>query len=253
MKKLFTEPLLLILCFQIFLIIRFFKTKSEVERKRLLWSWVGSLAVLWILSLPVVANLFQRTLWVSPPPEVQAAQEKNLEVIAVLSGGFRREPEPKMDFLNEETASRVLHAVDWWRRLPHARLVMTGANSPDELRGFDREVTLMADLAVRHGVPADKIALEITATDTSTHSPGLLQLPGITPETKIGIVTSPWHTKRALVEFRRYFRDVAVYPYKAGDLEAEFWQSYLPRRSALAHSTTLFHEWLGILRAASRG
>jgi uncharacterized SAM-binding protein YcdF (DUF218 family) len=246
MGKLFTEPLFVFIILQIAVVLRYrFKSGgiSVRDQKKFTSIFLSLLAGLWLVSMPVVSNLLERSL------ALKAGRENfgvKIVAIAVLSGGYFRESDPKLDFLSDDSTSRVLHGIEWWRREPDAKLILTGASASDLLRSTTREVELMRDLCIRHGVPRENLILEPTATDTSKHPLAILQIRGINYDTPIGVVTSRWHLRRAIREFKRHFKTVVPYPYEPEPFEAALWPTWVPRRSALAYSTTLIHEWFGL-------
>jgi uncharacterized SAM-binding protein YcdF (DUF218 family) len=245
-RKLLTEPLLLFLLVQIFLALRLKLKKNfdaNRDRRRISNAVLISVLVLWLISNPFTVNLFERFL------ELPETRESSVPVqaIAVLGGGYIRMKNPHLDFLSGDTTARVLYGVDWWQKYPQAKIIFTGASAKDADRPTDKEVTLMNEMALRYKVPKEKIILEPTATDTSKHPTAILAIPGFTPDTPIGVVTSPWHLRRAVKEFRRHFKVVVPISYAGEKIDTDPWSDWIARRSSLAYSTTLYHEILGLI------
>ena len=103
----------------------------------------------------------------------------------------------------------------------------------------------MRDMAVSRGVPPQSIELETWSTHTREHPLGLLRLPRITPATRVGVVTSDWHMRRARLIFRRYFADVTAHPAVASPPPFVL-NDLLPTDDGLADTTTALQEWIGI-------
>ena len=188
-------------------------------------------AIVLVLSMPIVAIGLERTLERAPRGEGEP------EVIAVVSGGVA----PSVD--------RVLTAAQWWRAHPGARLIIGGADTLAGGRLSTKNVELMRELAIVHGVDPAAIVLETRSRNTREHPIALLQIPGITPRTRVGLVTSAWHMRRAAASFRRRF--AVVIEHAAPPSETTL--SPLPSSDALAYSTTMLREWIGIIWYAVRG
>jgi uncharacterized SAM-binding protein YcdF (DUF218 family) len=188
-------------------------------------------AVVLILSIPLVATGIERTL--ERPPEGDGEPE----IIEVVSGGVTASVE------------RVVEAAAWWKMHRGARMVLAGiAPSPlDRTPTFDIEI--MRDVAIARGVDPRAITLEAHSHTTREHPIELLKLPGVTPRTRVGLVTSAWHMRRAAAAFRRHFSVVIEHPtpFRIVNL------SPVPSTDGLAYSTTGIREWIGIVWYAIRG
>ena len=191
----------------------------------------AAVAVVLILSTPLAATAIEWTL--ERPPEGSGEPD----VIEVVSGGI------------SASVERALAAAAWWKAHPNTRLIIAGiAPSPRDRRPtFDIE--LMRDLAVVHGVDPRAITLEAHSRTTREHPIELLKLPGITPRTRVGLVTSAWHMRRAGAAFRRHFPTVIEHPVPFQDRSF----SILPSTDALASSTIGIREWVGLVWYAIRG
>lgn len=246
MGKLFTEPLLLFCLIQAILIVRLFSDKNlndPKKRRRMAWMFLGAFLVVYLPSLPSISTLLERGLDVRTGRTL--ATTDRVDIIAVLGAGFVRELNPNLDLVNDEGRSRLKHAAGWWKLQPWAKVVITGANAPDPERSSFREAELSKQFLLNEGIPENHIILETTATTTREHPTGILKLAGITPATKVGVVTSCWHMRRALREFRRYFSEVIPYPYIFEPIDWSDWTGYIPHRVGLSYSTTLLHEYIG--------
>lgn len=188
------------------------------------------------LSMPIIAERLHDSL------DVPHAADMTPDYIVVLSGGMKSGPTADLDMLDEESTKRVLFGVQLWKRHPSARLVLTGAGPlvPNPIR----KAQLMAELALCRGVPAASIVIEPRAKNTREH-PVRLRAMGIPSASRLAIVTSRWHERRAMYEFRKYFPNASPQPVpyarKGG---ATGW---FPDAPGLQDSSYATREWAGIV------
>jgi uncharacterized SAM-binding protein YcdF (DUF218 family) len=238
--KTLTQPLSVLLIFQIFglaLCWTQLHTRKTITTLRPTLTVVSlAVLVLAVLSMPVVGELLQDSLAI-PPPAGNAAPD----YVVVLSGGLEEGTSPDLDVLSSETTRRVLYGVRYWRMHPSARIVMSGAVGKQPARVTE----LMAEVASCHGVPRARIIRETKAVNTREQPLRLRALPGFTPTTHLAIVTSGYHERRAVAEFRRYFIYVDPQPVPSDrHRRLEYW---LPDDRGLLYSTAAIHEWIGIV------
>jgi uncharacterized SAM-binding protein YcdF (DUF218 family) len=180
---------------------------------------------------------------------LQAANLRDFQpaYLVVLAGGWRPGETPEEDYLGVETQRRVLHAAALWRQYPESKLVLSGwSGSFGAFRHPARQVDLMAEVAHRQGVPTTSMVLEPRAVSTFDHPNEVLNLAGFTARTPVGIVTSGWHMRRAYSEFCKHFERVAPYPV-APSQYIQNWTSFTPSAGALRDSSTIFHEFVGMV------
>lgn len=238
--KALTEPLLVLLVIAVIAVV--FSMRHRAAR-RSSGIALAALLLMALLSLQVTGALLARSLLVR-----DAAGGKPPDVIVVAAGGLR---EGVPTLLSMSSESRVTAGVAWWRQHPRARLVMAGADThPGYLTTTTLE--LMRASAIRAGVPPSAIVLETRSKNTREHPIGLLQLPGVTRETHVGVVTSDWHMRRTAAEFRRHFRRVSTRAAESGGPPQLVINDFLPSSQGLRTSTRLLHEWLGIAWYALR-
>jgi uncharacterized SAM-binding protein YcdF (DUF218 family) len=232
----------------------------------LVWFLLFQLVAVWLLltrgvpcgrGLLRVQLLLTLLLGALATPYVRQGLEASLQVgesaqgallpayVFVLGGGYLTGTNPDEDLLIVESQRRALHGIAVWHRYPAARLVFSGASREyADLRDDTRHAQLMAEVAHSRGVPATSIVLEPRSGNTHEHRVEALKLPGVTPSTPIGVVTSGWHMRRAQREFCRHFREVAVYRVPAVP-RPMIWQDFVPNPVALDAKTTLMREWVG--------
>jgi uncharacterized SAM-binding protein YcdF (DUF218 family) len=242
--KTLVNPLLwfLILQFGLLLALRLCDWHRAGRVFRFSWRmlWVSSIGLV-ILSTPIAAGTLAQTLVI-----VQADRVDDVPAyIFVLGSGFILGASVPEDVLVEECHRRVLAGVAMWRKHPEATMVFAGASKARDGRQSGRMAQLMAKTAALQGVPARRIVLEPRSKNTREHPLEALQLPEITPQTPICLVTSAWHMRRAKCEFDRYFINIMIQPVslRSGALG---WKLFVPLPDALEDTTTYLREWVGM-------
>lgn len=119
--------------------------------------------------------------------------------VAVLGGGHGVVAGwPANNQLSESALSRIVEGVRIVRRLPDARLIVSGP--ADERDGGPTHASLLRDVAVSLGVPRDHIIEIDTARDTEAEAAAIGV---ITHGAPVALVTSAWHMPRAMALCRR--------------------------------------------------
>ena len=170
------------------------------------------------------------------------------DVIAVLAGGYKIGFSFDQDVMGTETSLRVLTAMKLWKKYPDAMMVMSGGGD-DKIRKSKRQTELMMDFAYNYGIPKNKLIADTLSLNTWEHPLRILELPNLNKKTKIVLVTSRWHMRRALFSFNRYFDE--VYPSSISVSVVNNFvfsiQRFIPHPGVLSRSTTMLHEWIGLL------
>lgn len=218
---------------------------KEVLASRTAWCVAGAYLLAWTIfafvSTPIGSQLLRQSLVQDPSGKALFAPE----YILVASMGYLATDDPATNVLNDGTALRVAAAARWHREHPDAFVVMQGSSGASEPE--DHQARLMANAAASLGVPDEKILLEPLSRTTREHAENLSEFPGITPETPIGVVTSDWHTRRTVGEFRSAFKHVSVRPAHQREIERLRFAHLLPRERDLYASSLYVREWLAIL------
>ncbi|MDD4907503.1 MAG: YdcF family protein [Candidatus Omnitrophica bacterium] len=199
-----------------------------------------SLLGLAALSTPLACHSLERSLSVAVNDQGTSAPT----YIFVLGGGYIPGASLDQDVLTVESARRVLTAVSWRSGYPQAKLVFAGTSGKIKNRSNERMAQLMSETAICHGAPKSHLLLESNSRNTQEHPARALEIPGITPETPIGVVTSNWHMRRAQREFRRYFSSVRINPVAAGAYSTN-WLDIIPNSGSLQTSAIFLQEWVG--------
>ena len=202
-----------------------------------------STLMLMIASTSIVGRALEASLTLTP----MAPSTTPPVFIVVLGGGYVAGGTRDEDVLVSENQRRVVHGVMLWRRFPSARMVFSGAAPGYEgIRGTDRMVQLMAEVALNMGVAASAVMLEPRSRNTREHPIEALKLRGVRPAKPIAIVTSSVHMRRARREFSRYFQEVQVDPVSAVTRPLR-WRDFIPEPGILGSNTAMVQEWVGML------
>jgi uncharacterized SAM-binding protein YcdF (DUF218 family) len=200
----------------------------------------AALLLLAFCSLGFVTNLLHRAIVITP-----AAATARPDVIVICGGGGVMAEEQDGNSLGEETALRTLSGVAWWKQHRNLLLVMAGAD--ETTHGRDPfTLRLMRQLAIDRGVPPGAILLDAWSVNTRQHPIGLARL-GFGPRTRVGVVTSDWHLRRAVREFRRHFDVVLAHPASRREIAQPQIDALIPSAGALAMNTIIFDEYIGML------
>jgi uncharacterized SAM-binding protein YcdF (DUF218 family) len=202
------------------------------------WALLGAgLVMLWLLSIPVVADALGRAVQRCPPLDL--TRPVQAQAIVILGGAAHRAGAP--EYGGKRAVS--LHLLE---RLNYGALVARRTGLPVVVSGTQEETLAMsAALARDFGVPTHW--LEGSSRDTFQNAQfcaALLRPLGIT---RIVLVTSADHEWRAMQEFANAGfgvvpAPVGLYvPRELGPL------SFLPDASAMASSTEALYEITGDL------
>ena len=198
-----------------------------------------SLAGLWVLSLPVVANAFLDTL--KPPPLALKGDEA--DAIIVLGGGRTRDSvEFGGDTLSRYSLERIRYGAWLAKRLNKPILVTGGA--PDGGDTSEGEIMRNA-LANEFSQPVRWVEnRSINTRENALFSLAILKAAHIE---RIYLVTHAWHLPRAIPEFERL--GLKVVPAGTGYSlkQAKTPLDFLPSAGALQKSHLAMHEWIGLL------
>ncbi len=210
------------------------------------------IAVLWIFSLPFVADTLLATLE-GEPRRVPVSMVKEADAVVVLSGMLRKVENAQL-YEWSEAVDRFESGVELWMAGKAPYLVFTGGWVPwnPEKRP---EGEVLAIRARRLGVDESAILVTGKVGNTLAEAAAVFELMQhenitFTDQTpRIILVTSAFHMPRAAALFERAGLDVQRFP-------VAFYQrassrlspmSFLPCPGALNNSHKILREWLGII------
>lgn len=207
---------------------------------------VVCLALLWLLSLPVVVKQWA-VLWEQIPPiTAEAVRSFKPEALVVIGGGLIGDAEeyPGQITLHPRSLVRVRYAAKLAKELGLPVLVSGGSSA--ELENIS-EAELMAQvLDSEFKTPVDWLEPDSTNTaENARFSRRLLQELGVN---NIVLVTQAYHMPRAALEFRKAGFQVLPAPTAfIGHAGESRWHDWLPTPAAWANSYLLAHETIGML------
>ena len=209
---------------------------------------VGIVLVLLIApSLPVVANALAWPLE-SAYPSRPTSEYPHADAIVVL-GGTIIGPTLPPRYAPEVYSSRLLQAA----RLYHAgkadTVLATGGGEYQTPAGDTRtEADDMHDILIELGVPASAVLLERCSRTTYENALFSAEILRQQDRAEILLVTGAFHMRRAVGLFKKQGLGVIAAPSDHQVVDEPFdVRAFLPRPSALDHSTRAIKEYVGTL------
>ena len=212
-------------------------------RKLLITTSKFALSLLIFLSTGVATFIFDAILASESSPPTNWKPE----FIFVLGGGYEMGANKSQDFLGTESIRRVNAASEIWLQYPLAKVVFSGQQPGTK---DDRAATRHGELSSAHalliGLDKSRMVIESASENTHQHPIEALKLSGVKPNSKIAIVTSDFHLRRASGEFKKYFSDVKSF----GTDDATntiSWLDFVPLATHLDANTYRIKEFTGIV------
>lgn len=212
--------------------------------------WVGlyfaaAFGALWTLATPACAERLAASLDTRDRPLARIEDARGANTIVVLGAGSSTfhvgalavtEPSPPAIF-------RVVEAARLYRMLDHPVVIMSGGPT-DRHPGAAPESEALRDMAVRLGIPPERIELESRSLNTRDEAVEIDRMLPDRPRRPFILVTSPTHMRRSMSVFRAVGLDPIPSPSALtsdGSFESGRW---LPNDVALALSDNAIYEWL---------
>jgi uncharacterized SAM-binding protein YcdF (DUF218 family) len=199
----------------------------------------ASIALLWLLSTPFVAEMLLHQLEGEP----LAIDARQADAIVVLGGGsYFKAPEYGGDTVNEASLQRVRYAAKLYRESGALILVSGGkplGNSLSEAQQMKR-------------VLVDEFHVPVTWTEDSSDNTWeeaincrtLLQKSNVK---RIALVTHAWHMPRSVTAFKAAGFDVIPAPTAYTTRYQTDLLDFIPNANALRDSKIYMHELIGII------
>jgi len=202
-----------------------------------------SIAILVFLSTGVATLIFDKILATETSPK----DDWSPEFIFVLGGGYEVGATPPEDFLGTESTRRVNAASILWRKYPDSLVVFSGGQPGTENeRAATRHGELSSEHAVSLGLAESRIIIESVSLNTRAHPIEALKLSGVSQDTKIAIVTSDFHLRRARGAFEKRFDNVKSFG--TGDAASGLsWLNFVPLSTHLDENVYRIKEFAGII------
>ena len=202
-----------------------------------------ALSLLIFLSTGVATFIFDAILASKSSPSTNWTPE----FIFILGGGYEMGANESQDFLGTESTRRVNAASEIWLQYPMAKVVFSGQQPGTQ---DDRAATRHGELSSAHalliGLDKSRMIIESASENTRQHPIEALKLSGVKPKTKIAIVTSDFHLRRALGEFKKYFSDVKSFGTDDATNSIS-WLDFVPLATHLDANTYRIKEFTGIV------
>ena len=199
----------------------------------------AALALLYLLSIPLVADALLRTL--EPAPS-RNSLDKDIQAIVVLGGGtYYNAPEYHGDTVGRFSLERVRYAA-WLHQQTGKPILATGGDPADH--GSAEAAQMKAVLEREFTVPVKWIETVARNTrENAYNSFAILQKEGIG---RIALVTHAWHMPRAAREFEQ--AGFKISPAATGYTTRHRTDIFvlIPTAAALQRSSLFFHEIIGI-------
>lgn len=196
----------------------------------------GALVVLFLLSLPIVANNLLHRLEKIP---ISPSEHPNFQAIVVLGAGkIDNAPEYGGSTVNSLTLQRLKYAVFLKRWAGCPILVSGGAPF-----GGLAEAELM-EIVLRQDFNVHEVWVESKSRDSLENAKFSSQLLKKNHITKIALVSEAWHLSRSVALFEQ--NGITVVPAPTGFLDSDKFVlgEFLPKSSALDKSTCAIKEYL---------
>ncbi len=201
-----------------------------------------ALSLLIFLSTGVATFIFDAILASNSSP----SEDWTPEFIFILGGGYEMGANESQDFLGTESTRRVNAASEIWLQYPMAKVVFSGQQpGTQDDRAASRHGELSSAHALLIGLDKSRVIIESSSENTRQHPIEALKLSGIKPNTKIAIVTSDFHLRRASGEFKKYFSDVKSFGTDDATNSIS-WLDFVPLATHLDANTYRIKEFTGI-------
>jgi uncharacterized SAM-binding protein YcdF (DUF218 family) len=223
-----------------------------LPRKRigLILVLTGSLVLL-VMSVPLTGDLLLRSLEHEAGPYADPGKlsRDGINCIVVLGGDLRGGQLSPADRVAYSSLVRVMEGIRLWKAMPGSKLVLSGGTFSK------RKITTgrgMALLARELGVPEKAIEVEDRSWDTEDEARLLKPILG---KNRFALVTSAYHMRRSVLNFKRMGLDPVPAPadfITRGGFHVGV-GTLLPTPMALDLSQTAIHEYVGTLWLRIKG
>ncbi len=202
---------------------------------------------LWIFSIGFVADLLWKIVEY-PWQRIDYSEAPMADAIIVLSGGGISQAPGKTYVYEWGDPDRYFAGISLYKKKKAPKLFFTGGTNPYSQNSID-EGTLYKEHAISLGIPIDAIFVTNKVINTKQEATEIRRnLNQINSSSKILLVTSAFHMKRAKKLFER--QDFIVYPFPVDFKTSKFssWQSpykWMPNSHSLYMSSKALRELIG--------
>jgi uncharacterized SAM-binding protein YcdF (DUF218 family) len=202
---------------------------------------------LWAVSTPAVAERLAATVDSGFTPIVRVEDARGADTVVVLGGGSwtYRYGQSVVKEPTRAAIFRLMEAARLFRLLGQPTVIVSGGVTSRD-PGAAAESEALRDMALRVGIPADRIVLESVSHNTRDEAVEIKRMLGARARAPFVLVTQPTHIRRAMAAFRSVGLEPVPSPApekSAGDWEHGRW---LPDNVALELSDNVFYEWFAL-------
>lgn len=230
------------------------RQKGIGRRTRCVWVFCAGLVVMWVWMTPLMMRILGLPLereWLVQGRVPQVEIFPSADAIALLGGGMGGATNVS------EYAEMCSNSDRPWQA---ARLYRAGKASKIIVSGRGNEWATKC-LLVDFGVPTNALVFLDEPRNTEQEAKAIARLfePGKRPtvlsssfsRSKVLLVTSAWHMRRARMMFEKYASELDVVPAPTDFESTAFfakgfsWSELLPSGQCVGANERYFHEWLG--------
>lgn len=217
------------------------KNKLGLAKKVLL----ATLLFMLSLSCPGVSNLMISRLENSYPA-LNLSQTPNADVIVVLGGTVSPLLPPRV--ASEEIhGARLAKAIELFQNQKAQSILVCGGVGYPTVNGARRtEANDMKDYLMRFGVPADQIIEENRSRNTKENLLFARQILKSNGSSKILLVTSGYHIKRAMAQLKNTGLEITPVPTDIRQTSYSLFDAITPSSDAFSLSTLAIKEYLAL-------
>lgn len=227
---------------------------SLFGRPRLaLWGrrWLITLVVgYWWCSLPIGADVLTAVVAGGARPLMSVEDARGASVVVVLDAATARFRAMGLaiDTPNAAAAYRALEAIRVYRLLGDPVVVVTAGGDARATQASP-EGAALRDAIVRSGVPAPRVWLDSSSPNTRAHANSMVTMLESQGVTRIVLVTSSTHIRRATSTFQAAGFDVIPSPAQEhSDIPGDWrWTRLTPSLPALAISEAAIRDTAALL------
>ncbi len=202
---------------------------------------------LWTFSIGFVSDLLWK-LVEYPWQRLDENHAPTADAIIVLSSGGRPKAPGKSNIFEWGDPDRYFAGISLYQKKKAPRLFFTGGTTPYDGESID-EGTLYKEHAINLGIPLDAISTTKKVFNTSQEAIEIRRnLNQINSSSKILLVTSAFHMKRAKKLFERQGFFVHPFPVDFKTSRISRWQSpyqWIPNSASLYKSSIALREIIG--------
>jgi len=201
--------------------------------------------VLWVCSMPIVANTALGALE-KRYPAVALNQVPESQCLVLLGGSLEPVRPPRVDVNLLEAADRISKTASLYHAGKAKLIIISGGNQP-RLRQLKTEAAEARSLLIAWGVPAEAIILDETSENTHGNAFNSAILLRESRCKKPLLVTSAAHMQRSVASFAKL--GVDVFPVSTDVRAVRVFRlsifNFLPDIRALEMTTSAMREWYG--------